>query len=50
MRTEQSGGNNVEVTELINVRLNLFYVLVPTKCSVLLDGKSFIYFDGSKKS
>lgn len=32
--------NNVEITELVSVRLKLFYVLVPTKCCVLLNRKS----------
>lgn len=32
--------NNLVITELVSVRLKLFYVFVPTKCCVLPNRKS----------
>lgn len=38
VKREQRREDNVEITELVSVRLKLFFVLIPTKFCVLLDG------------
>lgn len=41
MKREQRREDNVDITELVSVRLLLFCVLIPTKCCVLLEGNLF---------
>lgn len=38
MKRKQREENNAEITEVVSAILKLFYVLVPTKYCVLLDG------------